>query len=70
MYEETSYFCPMVNREMWDSECYDIQMVHYDFIDESILDFVFEKEKSDSFCDKCPFNQLKQSATIISGVNN
>ena len=33
MYEETSYFCPLVNREMWDSECYDVQMVHYKFID-------------------------------------
>ena len=66
MYEETSYLCPMVSREMWDSECYDVQMVHYKFIDEQVLDFIFDEEKAEQFCNTCPFNQLKQSAAMIS----
>ena len=54
----------MVSREMWDSECYDVQMVHYKFIDEQVLDFIFDEEKAEQFCNTCPFNQLKQSVAV------
>ena len=62
MYEESSYYCPLVGREMWDSECYDVQMVHYNFIKPCILDFKLDKSEADIFCETCPFNQLKQNA--------
>ncbi|MCL1795169.1 MAG: hypothetical protein FWG34_15065 [Oscillospiraceae bacterium] len=45
MYEEKSYFCPMEEREMWDAECYDVQMVYCEFMDGKILDFVLDKKK-------------------------
>ncbi|MCL1807360.1 MAG: hypothetical protein FWG31_06630 [Oscillospiraceae bacterium] len=63
MYKESHYMCPLVEREMWDAECYDVQMVHYGFIAPRILDFTFDKDKSDTVCETCPFNQLKQSAS-------
>ena len=65
MYEDESYFCPMLNRKLWDSECYDIQMVHYGFIKESVLDFALDKEKAESICGSCPFNQLHQSEGVF-----
>ena len=61
MYEEKSYLCPLVEREMWDSECYDVQMVHYGFIKSDVLDFTFNKLKANKICNDCPFNQIKQS---------
>jgi len=64
MYEEKSYMCPLVERDIWDSECYDIQMVHSGFIKAEILDFMVDKSKADRLCVTCPFNQLKQSHEI------
>jgi len=63
MYEETSYICPLVSREMWDAECYDVQMVHYGFIKPEVLDFILDKSKADNMCEFCSFNQLKQTAS-------
>jgi len=62
---ENIYLCPLVERNMWDSECYDVQMVRYGFINPEILDFVIDKSKSDKVCEACAFNQLKQSASTI-----
>ena len=62
MYEEKSYMCPLVEREMWDAECYDVQMVHYGFIKPEVLDFAIDKSKADRICERCPFNQLKQAS--------
>ena len=61
MYEEKSYNCPLTGREMWDAECYDVQMVHYGFMKSNILDFIFDKSEANIKCENCPFNQLKQS---------
>ena len=63
MYEEKRYLCPLVGRDMWDGECYDVQMVHYGFIKPEILDFVLDQSKADKICEACPFNQLKQPAS-------
>jgi hypothetical protein len=62
MYEEQSYTCPLVNREMWDSECYEVQLVRSHFIKESVMDFQLDRKKADKLCERCPFNQLRQSA--------
>ena len=62
MREEVSYICPLINREMWEAECYDVQMVRYGFINPRILDFILVKSKSDIVCEDCSFNQLKYAA--------
>ena len=65
MYEEKSYLCPLVGREMWDAECYDVQMVHYGFIKPDVLDFKMNKSEADVICDTCPFNQLKHNPSSV-----
>jgi hypothetical protein len=50
--------CPMLDREMCEGECYDVQMVRTKMIMESILDFTLDREKADTICESCPFNQL------------
>ena len=62
MYEEKSFKCPLVERAMWDAECYDVQMVRYGFIKSGVLDFTLNKYKANQTCENCQFNQLKQSA--------
>ena len=62
MYEESCYMCPLVKRDMWDAECYDVQMVRYGFIKSEILDFVLDRNESNMICDRCSFNQLKPSS--------
>jgi hypothetical protein len=59
MNEERSCICPLVNREMWDSECYDVQMVRYGFINARVLDFLIDKPKSNVVCENCSFNPLR-----------
>jgi len=65
MHEETNYPCPLLNRDMWDAECYDVQMVRNRFIKPEILDFTLDRSKADNFCGECPFNQLKLPAAAI-----
>ena len=67
MYEEKSFMCPLVGRKMWDAECYDIQMVHYNFIRADVLDFVLDKALADKECETCSFNQLKQINSSVKG---
>lgn len=58
------YECPLLNKKVDMSECYDIQMVKDCFIKESRLDFKLDREKAEKLCPKCPFNQLNQRKTI------
>jgi hypothetical protein len=60
MNNEFSCICPLVEREIWDSECYDIQMVRHSFISPRVLDFLLDKTKSNAVCENCDFNQLKE----------
>ena len=59
MYEESCFMCPLVERDMWDAECYDVQMVRHGFIKVDILDFILDKNESNIKCSRCSFNQLK-----------
>lgn len=54
------YECPMCNKTVDMSECYDIQMVRVHAIKESILEFKLDREKAEKLCPGCPFNQLNQ----------
>jgi len=60
VYDEKNYTCPLVERVLWDSECYDIQMVRSGFIKPDVLDFILNKPEAIKHCESCPFNQLKQ----------
>ena len=59
MYEESCFMCPLVERDMWDAECYDVQMVRHSFIKADVLNFILDKTESDVKCGRCSFNQLK-----------
>ena len=65
MYEENSYMCPLADRDMWDAECYDVQMVRYGFIKPVVLDFVFDKSVATQMCENCSFNQLNRSVPAV-----
>ena len=65
MSDEKKYKCPLVNRDMWDSECYDIQMVRNGFIKPVVLEFIFNKMEADKLCANCFFNQL----ALVSSTN-
>ena len=54
----TYFHCPLVNRNMCEGECYDVQMVRSDFIKASVLNFDLDKAKSNEICENCTFNQL------------
>ena len=53
-----SAFCPLLNREICQGECYDIQMVRCRAIKESILGFPLDRAQADTICESCDYNQL------------
>ena len=57
------YECPLLNRTIDMSECYDIQMVKDRFIKEDHLDLKLDRGKAEKLCPTCPFNQLNQRRT-------
>jgi hypothetical protein len=60
MNSEQSFVCPLASREMWDSECYEVQLVRSHFIKEDVMDFRLDRKKADELCEHCLFNQLQQ----------
>jgi len=54
---ETS-FCPLLNGEIYQSDCYDVQMVCNNMISEDILDFPLDRAKAKELCAHCSYNQL------------
>jgi len=54
---ETS-FCPLLDKEICQGECYDIQMVRSNAIKESALDFPLDRICANQKCETCLFNQL------------
>ena len=56
--EDVYGHCPMLDREMCEGECYDVQMVRSRMIKESVLDFTLDRYNADMTCVSCPFNQL------------
>lgn len=69
-YKEPEYYCPLVNINVSETICYDIQMVTGGLINRRILDdfsdmfnpSLVTDERADAVCPNCPFNQLKQPA--------
>jgi len=59
--DDIYFHCPLVERDLSETECYDIQMVSHGYIKSGILDFELDKAKAEVLCTSCPFNQLSQS---------
>ncbi|MDR0919474.1 MAG: hypothetical protein LBM93_09565 [Oscillospiraceae bacterium] len=59
MYDEIKSYCPLVDKEVSEGECYDVQMVRSGFIKSSILDFELNTKRAEFFCSFCRFNQLE-----------
>jgi hypothetical protein len=56
---ESNFKCPLLNKEIDDGYCYDINMVISNIAKPSILDDKIDKEKAKCICEKCEFNQMK-----------
>ncbi len=55
---ETKFKCLLLDREIDDSECYDIQMVIEKLIKAEILKNEIDIVQAETLCSKCEFNQL------------
>ena len=51
-------YCPLIDGDMCEGECYDVQMVRSKMIKASVLDFDLDRKKADEICETCSFNQL------------
>ena len=51
-------FCPLLEREIFQGDCYDAQMVRMRAIKESVLDFPLDRIRADRMCEGCQYNQL------------
>jgi len=58
--DDTCEYCPLIDGDICEGGCYDVQMVRSRMIKDSILDFELDRNKADKVCETCPFNQLKQ----------
>jgi predicted nucleic-acid-binding Zn-ribbon protein len=67
--EDTFDSCPLLNREIDMTECYDIQMVMSHFVKESVLDFELDRTKAAVVCEECPYNQLYDTAQSRRSAN-
>ena len=72
---EHEYKCPLVNNDIDETICYDIQMVigPGNLINKRILDDyadIFDisavtEERAAAVCSQCPFNQLRHPAAMV-----
>lgn len=47
------HFCPLYNREIYWSECYEVQEVREGEMEMNLLYEPFEAEKADECCSRC-----------------
>jgi hypothetical protein len=64
------FYCPLVEREMDDSECYDVQMVSRRLIKETVLDFVLDRNKANQVCPNCSNCQLSWTKIPLEAAQN
>lgn len=50
------HFCPLYGREVYWSECYEVQEVREDEMDMALLYEEFDMEKADKCCKLCGWN--------------
>lgn len=56
---ENKFKCPLLNKEIYDSDCYDINMVASGMIKETTIKEKIDKNKALEICKNCENNQLK-----------
>ncbi|GHU34619.1 hypothetical protein FACS1894105_01710 [Clostridia bacterium] len=56
--DDVMFMCPLVNREMSESECYDVQMVCRRLIKATVLNFELDRVNAKQLCPNCPNCQL------------
>jgi hypothetical protein len=65
--DDVMFACPLVAREMSESECYDVQMVSRRLIKETALDFALDRDNFNKLCPTCPNCQLSWTAPPKAG---
>jgi hypothetical protein len=58
--DDTYEYCALIDGDICEGGCYDVQMVRSKMIKESVLDFNLDRIKANRECDVCQFNQLMQ----------
>ena len=56
---ESKFKCPLLNKEIDDGYCYDINMVIGNMIKPDALEDDINKEEAKEICKNCEFNQMK-----------
>lgn len=56
---ETEFMCPLLNRVINDSYCYDITNSAYGMMKMSALEDKIDRETALKYCDNCENNQIK-----------
>lgn len=55
---ENKFECPLLKKIIYDSDCYDINMVINGMIKEEIIEEKIDKNKAMEICKNCVNNQL------------
>jgi hypothetical protein len=56
---ESKFKCPLLSKIIYDSDCYDINMVANGMIKETAIEEKIDKKKALEICNNCKNNQLK-----------
>jgi len=56
--ENETSFCPLLDKEICQGDCYDIQMVRSHMISDNVLEFSLDRARANILCENCIYNQL------------
>jgi len=55
---DPTYACPLLDQEVCEGLCYEVQAVRLRLLDVYALGVTFDRAQANDICDICPFNQL------------
>lgn len=55
---ENEFECPLLKKKIYDTDCYDINMVITGMIKENVLEDKINKKEALEICKKCKNNQM------------
>lgn len=55
---ELKFYCPILNKEISDSYCYEINSVAFGLCKPSLIDNVTDRKTAETICEKCPNKQM------------
>ena len=50
--------CPLLNREVFWGDCYEVQEIRNDDMDADLFPYEFKAEDADEICEKCRWYRL------------